>query len=324
MRVHLSDTVQRSHWMFSRLAHGAPNGQTSATLHNMPIHSHRPRTAAALAVFAAFAAASLTACGGGGGGDDSPATPPVTETPAPAPSPSPAPAPTPSPAPAPSPTPSGSSSAACINAADYNEGTVVVEEGVTKGNGPSDYTTVSTVTTGGRQNFAGANPVTFTPQSTGSLGNNREFRDLVAGNEVAYGGISDVDTQVTTWVYEPPVTSPIDMQPGQVHARAYKQKSTVVAKAPGGATTLVEDSVEDRYTYVGRELLPTALGTLNVCKFSNAKTTVRANESSKTTFEIWTVAEGPYRGRTVRIKTTADVAGTSSTYDVTKITYTPK
>ncbi|SDD43594.1 hypothetical protein SAMN05192589_106146 [Paracidovorax valerianellae] len=263
------------------------------------------RTAAAFAAFAAFSAASLTACGGGGGGGDV-TTPPGTS-------------PTPAPAPAPS---SGTSSAACYNAADFNEGTVLVEEGITKMDGQPDLASTSTTTTGARQDFAGARPVMFTPQSTGALGNNRQFRDRTSTSELAYGVVSDTSTQVLTQVYDPPVSTPLDMQPGQVVKRDHKNQFTIVPKA-GSAPSSFSETVEDQFTYVGRESLQTAMGSLNVCKFNNDFVTVGPTGRAVANIQTWVVAEGPYQGRLVKIATSSS-NGRPSTYEVTKITYTPK
>lgn len=188
--------------------------------------------------------------------------------------------------------------------------------------GQPDLTTVSTTTTGGRQDFAGARPVMFTPKSTGSLGENRLFRDRTSSSELAYGLISDTSTQVLTQVYDPPVSTPLDMQPGQTVKRDHKNQFTIVAKAGSGTTSLSE-TVEDQFTYVGRESLQTAMGTLNVCKFNNDFVSEGASGRVVANIQTWVVAEGPYQGRTVKIASSSS-NGRPSTYEVTKITYTPK
>ncbi len=207
--------------------------------------------------------------------------------------------------------------------ADYNEGTVLVEEGIGRMQGQPDVTFTRTTTTGGRQDFAGARPVMFIPRSNVEQGDNREFRDLANGNELFYGVVSDLSTQVTTLVNDPPISTPIDMRPGQTVERNYTTRTTIVAKADNSTTT-VTSTVQERFTYTGLQTLQTAMGTFNVCKFNTDQVIVSATSGTvQANYQLWVAADGPYRGRTIK---TADSAsnGVPSTVEMTKITYTSK
>ncbi|AVS86681.1 hypothetical protein C8239_09040 [Paracidovorax avenae] len=207
--------------------------------------------------------------------------------------------------------------------ADYNEGTVLVEEGITRMQGQADITFTRTTTTGARQDFAGARPVMFIPRSNAAMGDNREFRDLVNGNELSYGVVSDTSTQVLTQVYDPPVSTPLDMQPGQTVERNYTIQTTVVAKADNGTVT-TKDTVQERFTYTGMQTVQTAMGTFNVCKFNTDQVIVSPNAGTvQANFQLWTVSDGPYRGRTIKIASSSS-NGLPSTTEMTKITYTSK
>lgn len=207
--------------------------------------------------------------------------------------------------------------------ADYNEGTVLVEEGIGRMQGQPDIAFTRTTTTGGRRDFAGAQPVMFIPRSNVEIGDNREFRDLVNGNEVVYGVVSDLSTQVTTLVNDPPISTPMDMRPGQTVERNYTARTTIVAKADNSTTT-VTSTVQERFTFTGLQTVQTALGTFNVCKFNTDQVIVSPNSGTvQANFQLWTVSEGPYRGRTIKIASSSS-NGLPSTTELTKITYTSK
>ncbi len=113
------------------------------------------------------------------------------------------------------------------------------------------------------------------------------------------------------------------MRPGQTVERNYTTRTTIVAKADNSTTT-VTSTVQERFTYTGLQTLQTAMGTFNVCKFNTDQVIVSATSGTvQANFQLWTVADGPYRGRTIKIASSAS-NGLPSTTELTKITYTSK
>jgi hypothetical protein len=82
--------------------------------------------------------------------------------------------------------------------------------------------------------------------------------------------------------------------------------------------------VQERFTYTGMQTVQTAMGTFNVCKFNTDQVIVSPNSGTvQANFQLWTVSEGPYRGRTIKIASSSS-NGLPSTTELTKITYTSK
>ncbi|MBH1963182.1 MAG: hypothetical protein I8H77_02540 [Comamonadaceae bacterium] len=272
-----------------------------------PVASKRPIGQTAKFFLAATAIACLTACGGGAsdGGDDSgPGSNPGT---------------TPQP---------GTSSAACFNESTYREGTVsVVELDAIDPNGRVFKTRVTT-TTGPRESFANARPIRFVQSSfiyaTGTIGEERQYMDLVDGKEIRYGsrnGNENADPKYGRKTNEPPIVRPVAMNPGET------TESTTVVKTVQGVNDEIrhEETVTSKITYVGREAISTPMGTINACRFSGSSQVVYPDGSGFTQLsEQWIAADGPYRGQELKLVLQNSQQPGSAQILATKITFTPK
>lgn len=277
---------------------------------------------------AAVVLIALAACAGGSHGWESaqsnlPNTPPSA--------PAPAPASTLAPSSAPAPIPSGAdSSAACVNEADFHEGTTLVsEQDFTAINNDVSKITV-TVVVQARESFAGANPVRFLISRL-NHGDNvavlyRLYKDLVDGKVVEYGsriGPYGSDSLIT---YEPPATIAASMTPGQSMQLSAVAKSEL--PMPDGGVRRGKTTIDVTNTYVGRESLVTPMGTFNTCKFLRARRMQQPDGTSKPVLDIedWIAAEGPFRGQSLKIivaRNSEDLAQ-AGTYVVTSMTYSAK
>ncbi|MFH0130508.1 hypothetical protein ACGLHS_09865 [Variovorax sp. VaC1] len=265
------------------------------------------------------AAATLAACGGGGDGGGGAGLLPITATTPTAP---PAPPPPPPAPPAPAPAPATADSSACTNAADYDEGTQLTYDlQMTTPNQPTT-STHNSVTTGKRQPFAGATPVTF--EQTLFDANNTPFttlpyyRDLVGGNVIRYGDTTGSGSTQVDSVFTPPPSTPVAMQPGQTVNVAYR------ADAVSGNAT-IKVNVTEALTYQAQETLATPVGTFNTCRFLLVTTTGTNNAPGVTvTVTSWIAAEGPYRGQRLKSFVAPTDKVPESTSVVTQMTYTPK
>ena len=279
---------------------------------------------------AALVATTLVACGGGGGSGGGGGFPiaPIGAAPASTP----APAPSEPPPAAPPPPANSNSSAPCLNEADYHAGTVLETESELTSPGGAPTVSNSKITIGERESFAGANPVSFTTPDiiNGSVTTtSKGYKDLVGGNSVAYGSITATATPegtvTNTTVFEPPVSFPADMQPGQMASQSYVQKNTSASTIDGGSAANANYDMTTELTYHGRETLQTPLGTFNVCKFSSKMTMKKPDtETTVVLSDNWLAADGPYRGQSLKQHFDATAAAPELTIVVTKMNYMPK
>ena len=168
-------------------------------------------------------------------------------------------------------------------------------------------------TTGDRASFAGASPVQFVKVTALVPGGVRDYRDLVNGSILYYGTTAPLGNQTNTDVYTPPVSDPVDMQPGQVARGTYKLSRTVVVNANNQTFTLPVD-VTRELTYQGRETYRSAVGTFSACKFTQKQVSSSADGVVTTTIDIYVAAEGPYRGQQLKVDTS----------EATQMAYSPK
>lgn len=293
------------------------------------------RTCAVAAAVAAF----LAACGGGGGGggggfpamgavdtptnggNPPPAPPPGPPAPGQPPAPPPTEPPAPPPVEPPAPPPSATSSGACLNEADWRAGTTKEEEvKTTQANGTST-TAINTRITGAREPFAGANPVAMLHAAEGVVGNTTFYSDLTGGNHVNYGARSQLQEGYSVeTVFDPPLSVPADLQPGQTVDRSYNIViTTVVPDSPPSTDTT---STQVQITYVGRETVQTPLGSIaNACKFSTRSTAQNGTVNHSVT---WVPADGPYRGQNVRIEYLNADGSMQAVSEWLRMAYTPK
>lgn len=269
----------------------------------------------------AAAAVAISACGGGGGGNGFPAFPVAAVPDQPA---------------------VVDSSAPCFNEADFHEGTALEFEAVKLGSGATTDPFLRKSVTGGREAFAGANPIAINVGSDTSqlLGIQqttvkKEYKDLVNGNILLYGKATTYKSKMAppppnspfalfpleqlTYVsqaYTPPFSFPVDMKSGQVVSQ--KSSITKIRTLDGRSDPAVSLPATGELTYHGRENIETPLGKFNTCKFS-LKIAVGASVLSKeATQEMWLAADGPYRGQLLK------GINPKSPMLVTKMTYTPK
>ncbi|MDP9996038.1 hypothetical protein J2W28_001783 [Variovorax boronicumulans] len=300
----------------------------NTVLNNMP-------RARLLAVAAAAVAISACGGGGGGGGGGFPILP-IAPTPESTATPTPAPAPQP-------PTPVADNSAPCFNEADFREGTTVEFEAAKLGAGTTSALSSRKSVTESREAFAGAQPIainvgsktTQLMQGVQKSTVKKEYRDLVGGNILFYGKSTTekwtVDPKLLAnasagfnkdWVnfnsqtFEPPLSFPVDMKPGQVATQ--KLSITTSSAFFGQNQPGISIPAAGELTYHGREKLETPMGTFDTCKIS-LKITVGASMISKDiTHELWLAAEGPYRGQLLK------GSDAKSSKFVTTMTYSPK
>ena len=188
------------------------------------------------------------------------------------------------------------SSAPCTNEADFQAGTVVESE---SRDNTSAVTNRSKTETLGHEDFAGANPVaslhtTFISNSPVYL--TTTFAQIKDGQLIRYGDRHGAGPSLTTTLYTPPPTTPLDLQPGQTVTVSYKNQ--VVS-----GTTTLEFGVSEKLTYHGRETIKTALGTFETCRFTNEISTGSTSgqqPTQKVVVQNWFAAEGPYRGQSIR------------------------
>lgn len=193
-------------------------------------------------------------------------------------------------------TASETSSAACTNEADFQAGTVVEYE---SRDNLSPATSRGKTETLGREAFAGANPVASV--HTSFLNNapfflTTTFAEIKDGRLIRYGDRHGAGASLVTTLYQPPASTPIDLQPGQTVTVSYKNKAV-----SAGAT--VEFDVVEKLTYNGRETIKTALGTFDTCKFTNEISTGPASAGQPKQVVVvqnWFPADGPYRGQSIR------------------------
>jgi hypothetical protein len=280
----------------------------------------------------AAAAVAISACGGGGdSGGGLPLMPTSDSAPQAAPTTEPV-----------QPTPALDSSAPCFNEADFREGTVVDIHAVKTETSPASSSFRRLSVTGGREAFAGANPIAFSvesvkvklPQSQQTT-IHKEHKDLVDGNVLLYGKSKTTKhtldpklapllapgTEMETVVYDsqvfsPPFAFPVDMKAGQVVSQGSSITKTTIVNGRGNPSTSLPATGE--LTYHGREQLETPLGTFNTCKFTS-KITIGASMITKNSTNVfWVASDGPYRGQMLK--------GTDPKAPmlVTQMTYSPK
>ncbi|WP_460096467.1 hypothetical protein [Pseudomonas sp. S3_C01] len=193
-------------------------------------------------------------------------------------------------------TASATSSAACTNEADFQAGTVVEYE--SRDNLSSTISRGRTETLG-REAFADANPMASA--HTSFLNNapfflTTTFAEIKDGRLIRYGDRHGAGASLVTTLYQPPASTPIDLQPGQTVTVSYKNKAV-----SAGAT--IEFDVVEKLTYNGRETIKTALGTFDTCKFTNEISTGSASATQPKNVVVvqnWFPADGPYRGQSIR------------------------
>ncbi len=193
-------------------------------------------------------------------------------------------------------TASATSSAACTNEADFQAGTVVEYE--SRDNLSSTISRGRTETLG-REAFADANPMASA--HTSFLNNvpfflTTTFAEIKDGRLIRYGDRHGAGASLVTTLYQPPASTPIELQPGQTVTVSYKNKAV-----SAGAT--IEFDVVEKLTYNGRETIKTALGTFDTCKFTNEISTGSASATlpkNVVVVQNWFPADGPYRGQSIR------------------------
>lgn len=295
-------------------------------------HNNMPRLRL---IAIAASAVVISACGGGSGGGGFPVMPALGAAPQPAPASDPV-------------QTVVDSSAPCFNEADFREGTVVDVQALKTESSPESSSFRRVSVTGGREAFAGANPVAFKVDLKKSdvlqgLGNPlyqeaseyKEYKDLVDGSFLLYGNSKTskytldpkhaasvapgAETDIVAFdsqAFSPAFSFPVDMTPGQV----VSQQSTVVktSSTNGRSSPSTSLPATGEFTYHGREQLETPMGTFNTCKFS-LKLTIAVSKFTKERSNVfWVASEGPYRGQTLK--------GTDSRSPmfVTKMSYSPK
>ncbi|OPG74445.1 hypothetical protein B1219_05125 [Pseudomonas ogarae] len=193
-------------------------------------------------------------------------------------------------------TASATSSAACTNEADFQAGTVVEYE--SRDNLSSAISRGKTEALG-REAFADANPVASA--HTSFLNNvpfflTTTFAEIKDDRLIRYGDRHGAGASLVTTTYQPPASTPIDLQPGQTVTVSYTTKAV-----SAGAT--IEFDVVEKLTYNGRETIKTALGTFDTCKFTNEISTGSVSATQPKNVVVvqnWFPAEGPYRGQSIR------------------------
>ncbi|KQM80462.1 hypothetical protein ASE76_04890 [Xylophilus sp. Leaf220] len=167
-------------------------------------------------------------------------------------------------------------------------------------------------TTGERRAFNGGNPVQFNMVTSTLTTPVAKYRDLVNGNLLEYGLVSPLlgQTNVAEWI--PPISDPVDMQPGQVARTTYQSRVTVIPNAGQNVVQLAD--VQREFTYQGRETFRSAVGTFNACKFSVKQVTSSSGTVVTTNIDIYVAAEGPYRGQQLKVDTS----------EATQMAYSPK
>ncbi|QMV73326.1 hypothetical protein HS961_11065 [Comamonas piscis] len=235
--------------------------------------------------------ALLSACGGGGGGDET--NPSV-------------------------PAPVQADSEACVNKALYTAGTFV--EYVNVGSAGESEEVIITV-----------QPYTSTRSSvpmvqywTGLLFDRNPAvlysveQDFVVEHGATFG---DVATQ---WI-TPPVRRPIRMQTGDVFRSdtISNMYDSIAPDTPYGKTRSQAEK-----TYVGREIVETALGRFEACRFQiNRKSTFGLDEPTQTVISSrltqWVAATAPYRGLILKYDLTSQREGEPETHtqrEISKVT----
>ncbi|WP_460137510.1 hypothetical protein [Pseudomonas sp. S1_E04] len=209
------------------------------------------------------------------------------------------------------------SSGACINEADFQAGTVVDYE---SRDNLSSLTSRSKTETLGRKDFAGANPVaslhtTFMNNSPVYL--TTTFAQIKDGQLIRYGDQHGAGASLTTTLYNPPPSTPLDLQPGQTVTVSYKNQ---VASA--GAS--LDFEVTEKLTYNGRETIKTPLGTFETCRFTNEISTgSTSGKQPKKPVKVqnWFAAEGPYRGQSIKSVSPSGTEGQERVVEVIKMRY---
>ncbi|MDA7415366.1 hypothetical protein PGB34_03225 [Xenophilus arseniciresistens] len=157
--------------------------------------------------------------------------------------------------------------------------------------------------------------------SAGASVVNSLYVDLVGNDHVVYGArsVSTLESQTTTivTVYDPPLTSPKDQQPGQVVTHNSTARITVTQT--DGSSSSTESAVKTQATYIGRETVQTPLGDFaNACKF---KTVFDNSPSSNLS---WVPSDGPYRGQVVKAQVLDSGGNVVQTTESIRMVYTPK
>lgn len=212
---------------------------------------------------------------------------------------------------------SDTSSAACTNEADFQAGTVVEYE---SRDNLSPITSRNKTETLAREAFAGANPVaslhtSYLNNSTTYL--TTTFAEIKGDHLIRYGDRHGAGVSLVTSTYNPPPSTPIDLQPGQTVTVSYKNKAV-----SAGAT--VEFDVSEKLTYNGRETIKTTLGTFNTCKFTNEISMGSASPTQPKNVVVvqnWFPAEGPYRGQSIKSITPAADGVPERVVEVVKMQY---
>ncbi len=209
------------------------------------------------------------------------------------------------------------SSAACINEADFQAGTVVEYE---SRDNVSPVTSRNKTETLGREDFAGTSPVaslhtTFMNNSPIYL--TTTFAQIKDGQLIRYGDRHGAGASLTTTFYNPPPATPVDLQPGQTVTVSYK--SQVVSSG-----VKLEFEVTEKLTYNGRETIKTPLGTFETCRFTNEISTGPASAKEpkqKVMVQNWFAAEGPYRGQSIKSVSPSGKDGQDRVVEVVKMRY---
>jgi len=209
------------------------------------------------------------------------------------------------------------SSAACINEADFQAGTVVEYE---SRDNVSPVTSRNKTETLGREDFAGTSPVaslhtTFMNNSPMYL--TTTFAQIKDGQLIRYGDRHGAGASLTTTLYNPPPATPVDLQPGQTVTVSYK--SQVVSSG-----VKLEFEVTEKLTYNGRETIKTPLGTFETCRFTNEISTGPASAKEpkqKVMVQNWFAAEGPYRGQSIKSVSPSGKDGQDRVVEVVKMRY---
>lgn len=198
---------------------------------------------------------------------------------------------------------SAASSAACFNEGFLRAGSRTDFEITVEGtNGATPARRTASKVTGPTK-FNGAVVTETQVQFYGDDGKpvaiNRTYGAVEDGYFVSYGETGDAVVTLN-----PPKKKPIAMEPGQTFEFRYETKSEYNDHSETSVTEWSE-------TYLGREILKSAVGVYEACKFKSHEVTT-PNGGTPQVFDkvVWAFAEGPYRGLGVRQDVTAQYPGT--------------
>ena len=208
------------------------------------------------------------------------------------------------------------SSAACTNESNFLAGTVVEYE--SRDNLSSAVSRNKTETLG-PEPFAGVNPIASLHTSylnNSSLFQTTTYAQIKDSRLIRYGDRHGAGASLVTTTYNPPPSTPIDLQPGETFTVSYRGKAV-------GTGVTVEFDVSEKHTYEGRETIKTSLGTFNTCKFTNEISTKSAsgNDPKYLIVQNWFPAQGPYRGQSIRSMTPAANGAPERISEVVKMQY---